>query len=223
VYALDDAGARLATITIAGAIAADWEDVGASGTGDGAALWLGDIGDNPRLRQVLLVWRVPEPDPGLGDAAADASLLRLSYADGPRDAEALWVDPDTGGLAILSKEVESAGLYLAPAEDEAVLERVADVPFGTEERPGSPLVTGADITPDGRWIAVRTYTHVWVWRRPRGWTLAEAFAEPACAATAEAEPQGEAVAWSLDGTSYRTVSEDEQPPVWRFDRRPAQP
>lgn len=217
-YALDDGGALRAAITIDGAIAADWEDLGASGSGEDAALWLGDIGDNARLRQVLLVWRVPEPDPALGDATVDASLVRLSYADGPRDAEALWVDPDSGALVVLTKESGSAGLYVAPAEDEAVLERVADVPFGTGERPGSPLVTAADVTPDGRWIAVRTYTHVWVWRRPRGWTLAEAFAEPACPAAAEPEPQGEAIAWSLDGRSYRTVSEDVQPPMWRFDR-----
>lgn len=218
VYALDDGGRLRAAVTLDGAIAADWEDVAASGTGADAALWLGDIGDNFALRAELLVWRLPEPDPAAGDATVPATKLRLAYADGPRDAEALLVDPDTGEIVIVSKEEDAAGVYVGRAEDGATLTRVADVVFGDAERPGSPLVTAADLTPDGRWIVVRTYTHVWVWRRPRGWSLAEAFAEAACPAPAVAEDQGEAVAWALDGASYRTISEGTQPTVWRFDR-----
>lgn len=56
-FALDRRCRTLATYSVVGARATDWEDM-ARGAG---ALWFGDIGDNASTRSGVVVYRVPEP------------------------------------------------------------------------------------------------------------------------------------------------------------------
>jgi hypothetical protein len=111
----------------------------------------------------VFIYRVPEPDSG-ATVSARAESMRVSYPDGPRDAEALIVLPD-GRLFIVSKgERGPVALYRVPQPFQngasAQLERIATL---TEAEGGNAgrvnranRVTGAGASPDGRWIVLRT-------------------------------------------------------------------
>ncbi|MGH9284808.1 MAG: hypothetical protein ACRD0M_03915, partial [Acidimicrobiales bacterium] len=166
VYCLERSGASCGVWRVEGARAVDWEDM-AAGPGPVAGepyLYLGDIGDNARARNEVVVYRVAEPEVPLRGgqgtkarpaAAGPGEALRLRYPDGPHDAEALLVHPASGDLYIVAKELFGpAGVYRAPAPlaaGEVVgMQRVAEVAIG--------LVTGGDIAPDGSRVALCSYT-----------------------------------------------------------------
>jgi hypothetical protein len=192
--------------------AVDWEDmaIGPALDGDGASLYLGDIGDNAGSRRNIVVHRVVEPS--IGDATAIdvvADTLTFTYPDGPHDAEALLVDPVDGDLWIVTKDWSLAGgsqLYRAPGDLAAgsttELQHVA-----TLSLPAATLVTAADVSPDGSVVALRAYGSVTLYERPEGQPLAAAFDSVPCEGPVPTERQGEAVAFAPDGGSYVTVSE----------------
>ena len=146
-YAVGSDGRTLATLTLAGAEARDWEAMAAGRDDRGRpALFVGDIGDNNGVWPEVAVYRVAEPAE-LRDATVPAARYRLRYADGPHDAEALLVDPRSNRLYVATKEVAGGGLYRAPARLRTgqvnVLRRVARVP---------PVVTDGAWLPDGRGV-----------------------------------------------------------------------
>ncbi len=89
VYAFDRAGRSRGTWRVSGASARDWEDI-AAGPGPARGqtyLYAGDIGDNEREREFVVVYRFPEPQAGAeGEAGTDAAratepaeAIRLKY------------------------------------------------------------------------------------------------------------------------------------------------
>jgi hypothetical protein len=239
VFAIGTDGAALATYALNGVDAVDWEDM-AIGPGPEAGapyLYLGDIGDNAAARPEIMVNRVREPrvEPSALAFTVEAEAIALTYPDGAHDAETLLVDPVTGDLFIVTKDVTGgpSGLYRAPAAalsaPPVALERVATVNFATLEPrreipAGSPplptalprVPTGGDISPDGSLIAIRTYGTVWIWRRAAGASIAEAFAELPCEGPSAIEAQGEAIAFEADGGGYVTAGEGANPPLHRY-------
>ena len=228
-------GRLLATYVLPGVQARDWEDMARGPDEQGrSSLWLGDIGDNNARRDLgLLVHRVPEPapDPSRTDVVVETEApvsYRLRYDDGPGDAETLLVHPRTGRLYLVNKPIGgSAGLYAAPEVLDAggpnALTRVAEVKgvraTGTPGGPGiggiaQLLVTGGDIAPDGSRVALRTYTDLYEWPVVDGDVAAAVRGEP----TVTPLPptfQGEAVAYTRDGSAVLLTSEGESAPVHR--------
>ncbi|HET7516301.1 MAG TPA: hypothetical protein VFN05_01135, partial [Actinomycetes bacterium] len=144
-YAVGPDGRTLATLTLGGAEARDWEGMAAGRDDRGRpALFVGDIGDNNGVWPEIAVYRVTEPAT-LRDATTPAVRYRLRYADGPHNAEALLVDPRSNRLYVASKDAAGGSLYRAPArlrtDQVNVLRRVARVP---------PVVTDGAFLPDGR-------------------------------------------------------------------------
>lgn len=233
VFAIDRAGARLGTYTLHGAEAIDWEDMAIGpGPDDGVDyLYLADIGDNAAARDDIVVYRVPEPDVALSPnllngGGMPAEKLVLRYPDHAHDAETLLVDPESGDIVIVTKELTSPPslVFRAPAPiapgTPTTLERAGQIDFsalGTGSQPPAdapPLVsgvpdlpTGGDVSPDGRSVAIRTYAYVWLWDRPDGSPLTDAFTTTPCQAPSAIEQQGEAIALDVDGKGYITVSE----------------
>ncbi|MGZ4785991.1 MAG: PE family protein, partial [Acidimicrobiales bacterium] len=218
-FGLSDTGQVVATVDVDGATAVDWEDiaVGPPATDAGETLYLGDIGDNGRSRSNVTVYRTTEPAVDRSTPGATAHLradtLTLTYPDGPHDAEALMVDPRSGDLVIVTKDWTLAGrsqVFRAPADRPAgsttVLEQVAtlDLPIAT-------LVTGADISPDGSLVALRSYAGVALYPREEGQDLWDAFDQQPCAGPLPVEKQGEAIGFAADGSSYATISEGTRP------------
>ena len=220
-FAVGTDGRSLGEFQLAGATATDWEDIGI-GPGPQAGvkyLYAADIGDNAKTRPSVQVYRVPEPavdpvNPSSTQRTLDGvDTLTLTYPDGPRDAEAFFVDPTTRQIYIVSKEIGAAALYRAPGKlapgSTTTLEKVGTVDAG-------PLVTAADITALGDAIALRTYTSVRVFARTRGTEVEAALAGKPCSGKAAIEQQGEAIGFTRDGRGYVTASEGAHPPLHLF-------
>ncbi len=184
----------------------DPEDLAVSGDG---TLWVADTGDNGGNRPTVALHALR--------ADGSASLYRLTYPDGPHDAEALLLAPD-GTPYLVSKEVLGASrVYRPAAELEAggtvPLEQVAAVnltltgtPGGPVGRAGQLMVTGGAVSRDGRLIALRTYTDAYLWPLTGSDVPAALRAEPIRIPLPEA-PQGEAISFGTDDRDVVIASE----------------
>jgi hypothetical protein len=160
VMAVDGRGRTVATVRLRGVDPYDPEALAAGRTANGRpALFLGDIGDNRARRPDISVFRFAEPR-RLTDRTVDATWWQFTYPDGPKDAEALLVDPRDGRIWIATKDVFGGGLYRAPSrlrkDRTNELERIGDVPG---------LVTDGAFLPDGRFV-LRSYTTAYLYDGP---------------------------------------------------------
>jgi hypothetical protein len=240
-FAIGRSGEDIATYTVTGADAVDWEDI-AEGPGPEPGrsyIYLADIGDNRAQRPDITLYRVSEPDippkRGATIAITDVERITLRYPDRPHDAETLLVDPVSGEIVILTKEIGGPAMSFhidAPQRtdgtltlraagqiDFAELDANLAVPADAPPLPRTlgSLPTGGDVSATGDVIAVRTYAWIWVWARDSGTSLADALAlPPACVAPSALEPQGEALAIDTDGRGYTTASEGAHVPLHHY-------
>ncbi|MGY1772151.1 hypothetical protein [Blastococcus sp. SYSU D00813] len=205
VFVLDPA-CEVTRVHEAGVDPFDPEDlaVGPDGT-----VWLADTGDNTGTRETVALIAL-RPD-------GSTAVHRLTYPDGPHDAEALLLAPD-GTPYVVTKEVLGSSDVFRPV---AALEpngtvglvEVASVDLTLTGTPGGPvgragqlLVTGGAVAADGHALALRTYTDAYVWPLAGSDVAAALAAEPVRVALPES-PQGEAISFSADGTSLVVASE----------------
>ncbi|WP_232662582.1 esterase-like activity of phytase family protein [Pseudonocardia sp. TRM90224] len=170
--------------------------------GRDGALWVADTGDNDRTRDSVAVVVLPKRGKGV--------LHRLTYPDGPHDAEALLVDAEQRPLLITKEIGNQAGIYRTDTAPEGAgpipLTKVGTVSLPASDTEGGPLggigsrlVTGAAATPDGRLVALRTYTDAWLFPVVDGDVVAALRGEP-IRVPLPGEPQGEAITFDEDGT-----------------------
>jgi hypothetical protein len=207
-----DLSCKVTKVTGYPTAARDPEDLAVAPDG---TLWVADTGDNitsENRRPTVALWKVPP--------TGSPVIHRLTYPDGPHDAEALLFGPD-GRPIVVTKEVSGvAGLYvptadLQPGTQAGVkLRRVGE--FRAEAHGennalgalGEVLVTGAARAPDGRKVALRTYTAAYEWDVPDG-DIVKAITTGTPRHTAlPDEPQGEAIAYTPDGTAFLTLSDE---------------
>ncbi len=205
VYVLDGA-CQVVDVSTAALDPYDPEDlaVGPDGT-----VWLADTGDNNATRDTVALVEL-RPD-------GTTALYRLTYPDGPHDAEALLVAPD-GTPYVVTKEVLGASHVYRPAAPlvdggTVALADVGTVTFTLTGTPGGPvgragqlLVTGGAVARDGSRIALRTYTDAYVWPLAGSDVPAALAGEPVRVALPDS-PQGEAVSFTADGTALLVASE----------------
>lgn len=185
----------------------DWEDIalgpcpGSDTTPAGArgdCLFVADIGDNRAARPYVAIYVVPEPTLG-PDSSQPAEIgpstgVRISYAEGPADAEALAVTPE-GDLVLVTKgEGGPARLYVIQASELGAaaggsspirLSSRMVLPIPTDRR--ANRVTGAAVSPEAGTLAVRTHDTIYLFTTD-GWTDLPR----ACPIQVD-QPQGEAV------------------------------
>ena len=178
--------------------------VGADGT-----VWLADTGDNNANRPTVALVAL-RPD-------GTTSVYRLTYPDGAQDAEALLLAPD-GMPYVVTKEVLGASRVYRPAAElvdggTVALAEVAAVNLTLTGTPGGPvgqagqlLVTGGAVSPDGRFLALRTYTDAYVWPLSGSDVPAALVAAPERIPLPES-PQGEAISFSADNLNLVVASE----------------
>lgn len=203
IYAIGKDGATKATITLSGVDARDWEaiTIGKDDAGK-PAIFVGDIGDNLHgTWPEVWIYRFAEPAT-LADATVEATKFRVRYDDGPRDAEALLLDPRTNKLYIASKESDG-GIYEQPAKLSSsginTFKRVAD---------GESTVTDGAFAPDGSRFVLRGYFSATVFSAP---------GQEVGGVSVPIQRQGESVAWSKDGTSLLFGSEGKRSQVRRVE------
>ena len=234
VYCLDLKGAPCGVWRVTGAEAWDWEDM-AAGPGPRAGepyLYLGDIGDNLDQRTEIIVYRIPEPAAPAGGAAATtkaapaatapADALKLRFPDGAHNAEALAVHPTTGDVYVVSKDAQAARVYKAAApldpSKATTMTQVGTIRLGAGTR-GLEQVTGADISPDGRRVALSTYAQGYELEAPAGGVFDDVWSQPPAPVALGPRLQGEAIAYRLDGRALLTTSEIVPSPLQQVERR----
>jgi hypothetical protein len=191
-------------------------------------LWSADIGDNfnaPSHRSTIAVWRVP---PGGGNPV----IYRMTYPDGWHDAEALLFAAD-GTPVVVTKEIgDTSFVYqatrpLEPGTPTGVpMRRVGEfhpritLPTNDIGRLAELLVTGAAMSPDRRRVALRTYAAAYEWDVPDGDVVKAITTGTPRITPLDNEPQGESIAYTVDGQFFLTVSDQPGPtPILRY--RPA--
>jgi hypothetical protein len=227
IYAFDTRGDSLGTFRVNGAQARDWEDI-AAGPGPQANksyLYIGDIGDNDGVRSEVVVYRVAEPvlsgatrnftkkRPG---STESADAIRLKYPDGKHDAEALLVHPRTGNIYIVTKVlIANPGVYEAAAPftsgQSITMRRIGEVHvpslFGG-------VVTGGNISPDGRHVALCDYFQGYEIVLPAGTSnFNDIWKQKMTGFDLGKRKQGESITYRLDGKAFLATSEGKQAPL----------
>ena len=205
-------GADSSRLILNGAQNVDWEDmaIGPGPVDQVNYLYAADIGDNRAVRANCVIYRVPEPDLTVADIpatytvnATDYETITYRYADGARDAEALFVDPATRDIYIVTKREPSVIVYRLPypqsLSSENVAERVAVIPF--------TFVTAADLSADGTELLLKNYENVYYWKRSATESIQEMLSKTPLRLNYTREPQGEAIAWDSSHNAYYTISE----------------
>ncbi|QNN23909.1 hypothetical protein HED60_17080 [Planctomycetales bacterium ZRK34] len=223
-FAIGPNGEDRAMFTLVGLRARDWEDM-ASCTLDGKPyLLIGDVGDNQQTHQHGTLILVPEPDVKDIDHHRRAvikpeRLIHFVYEDGPANCEAIVVDAAAGKVLLIQKVALGAcGVYELPlsppaAEDEAPNARR----MYTAKRIGQSwinMVTGADLSHDGRRLIISTYGPSYELTRTGDETWADVFKKQPRRVDMPRRRQGESICYDTDGESLLLTSEKRPTPLW---------
>ena len=227
IYAIDEKGESRGVWRVAGASANDWEDIAAGPGPDPLKryLYIGDIGDNDSQRSEVVVYRIPEPSITAADIRSTkrrprltepAESIKLRYPDGKHDAETLLVHPTTGDLYVISKLMfgkASAYKAAAPLNTGSTTTLVRKADLNVPSLLGG-LITGGDIAPDGHRLALCDYLQGYVASLPEGdANFDDIWQQPLKKIDLGKRPQGESIAYRLDGKALLTTSEGVGSPV----------
>lgn len=214
-YAFDRQGNDRGTFTLQGIQVRDCEDIAyhfdsRSRRGN---LYLGDIGDNARKREEIVVYRVPEPEATERGKTAirDFETIRMKYPDQPHDCETLFVHPQTRDLYVITKSPDGESrIYRLPNPKPAPQVQTL-IYTGTlrlsGSNPADKMATGGDISPDGKRIVVRTYTKAFEYTLERGKPFSAIFASIPQETSLPLQAQGEAITYTPDGKNWIITSE----------------
>jgi hypothetical protein len=215
VFATDTSGRATGAWTVPGVANRDWETIAVGPCPDGSCMYLGDTGDNAEARPFVVVYRVAEPHSlARFTGGTDATPIRLDslvlkYPDGSHDVEAMYLD-NSGTLYLVSKgRTNGIALFRVPANawlgsGVVTAERWQELPI-VPNRSAGIWVTDAARSPDGRHVAVRTYTTIYIFDVAPDGKLRVPANRTGCD-VGGMEPQGEGIEW-LDNRYLVLTSE----------------
>ncbi|MEV0940178.1 hypothetical protein AB0I90_07360 [Micromonospora wenchangensis] len=193
----------------------DTEDLALSP--DGKTLWIADTGDNVTSRERrtrVAVWTMPIT------GSKQPVLHRLSYPERkPHDAEALLIGADGLPLVITKVPSGKAEIFTPEAKldpdgnaEPVPMKKVGEItlPKTTTDNPlniiGRVAITGAARSPDGSRVVLRTYADAFEYD-VSGDDIVAALTTGKPRVTPLADPFGEAISYTPDGTGFVTVSD----------------
>jgi hypothetical protein len=150
-----------------------------------------------------------------------AEAIRLRYPDGKHDAETLMVHPVTGSIFVVTKVA-----FVNPSIYEAAGPVSSERPI-TLKRLGElnipsllgGIITGGDISPDGRRVALCDYMQGYEIVLPQGAAFNKIWNQPLMPIGLGQRKQGEAIAYRLDGKALLATSEGSTAPLIQVVRR----
>lgn len=203
-YAVNEDGKLLATIPVSGTRMRDWEDLATGPCEGGSCLYLADTGDNTEVRPRLQLLRIQEPG-SLEDSPLEAQAFPVVLPDGPRDIEAIFVLPGEQIHLVTKGRNHANTVYRYPPPlrpGEAVtLQEIQTLSDGPMSIPAQ--VTGADASPDGKLVVVRSYRDMTFYRVEEG--LLVPLSGGTVALRTLQEPQGEGVAFGAGDRLFLTT------------------
>jgi hypothetical protein len=208
IYRIDSMGRLRASHHLKGVSAYDWEELAIARL-DGVSqpqLFVGDIGDNHARREHISIHILPEPTVANSGQISRRQIatLKLTYANGARDAEAMLIDAVHNELIIITKREQKSGIYSTPLlplqNRSAFLTFRGELPFR--------MVTAASLSPDRMEAVIRNYKQIFYWkRRNLQQPLVELLQTQPHSIACLPELQGEAIAWANDGSGFYTATE----------------
>lgn len=200
----------------------DWEDIAI----DNDMIYVADMGNNGNARRDLGIYVIPEPNPRAVEATRPIKYLPVVYPEQKQypanqwhfDAESLFVD--NGTLYVISKHRQAgqilkfeAGANLYRLDTQYTDRQNSLVKI--DQHPALSVATGADLSPDGRWLAVVSYAGLWLFERPAQgdkWFTGKAFKKTLDRSQVKTM---EAVAWVDNNNLIVANEEGEIYPVTR--------
>ena len=232
IFAVNTHGDMLGTWRVDNAKNVDWEDVASFKDREGKCwVYIGEIGNNRLERPNHAIYRVREPivaktekpstrkDPSLTEAA---EALAFTYPDYDQDAEALMVQPSTGDIYVVTKRVSGpAGVYkLKPEFGPGKLQKAEMVAQISVPTIPNGLLTGGDISPDGKHVIICDYTQAYEYVLPESaGSFDDIWKQQPIPVDLGRRENGEAVCYSVDGTSIYATSENRDPPLIEVKRK----
>jgi hypothetical protein len=196
-YAVGANGATVATYTVTGATAKDWEAMASARSGATRYIYVGDIGDNGKKRANIAVYRMVEPSVLKSGSLKPTSWV-FTYPDGPHNAETLLVNPTTLRMYIVTKDANGGEIYAAPANPSTTaankLTKVAAAPV--------TLSDGAFLD-DGR-VVLRGYERAYLYKTLGGTATVFKMPQP-----------GESITPGFVAGTVFTGEEGKDSKVWR--------
>lgn len=174
-------------------------------------VYLGDIGDNFNVRPYITVYRFEERSSWLRDTLnhVASAQLHLTYPDGPKDSEAMMVDPLQNLLYIVNKRTDTVRIYTTPLNFKNNEKRMLTLRSRIYFPGYKPFkyITAGDISKDGTKILIKSYGKVYYWLRTGKEPLWETMQRKPAELPYDIQRQGEAIGFTPNGKGYYTTSE----------------
>ncbi|MEL6918658.1 MAG: hypothetical protein AAFO99_13110 [Bacteroidota bacterium] len=170
IYEVNLDGQLLKELKVTNAKNGDWEDLSKDDKGN---IYIADFGNNANKRKDLVIYKLPNPDIEKG-GKINAEKIKFTYPEQKNfppdkhrllfDAEALFYSNDY--LYIITKNrtrpfTGEALIYKVPSSKGSYKAQYVNTFTPCKEK-GTCQVTAADISPDGKKIAVLGYGKLWV-------------------------------------------------------------
>jgi hypothetical protein len=185
----------------------DWEDITVGPGPDPGKryVYVADIGDNNANHKLKYIYRFEEPV--LGNQSGeiiitsfDKIVFRLE--DGEKDTESVMIHPETKNIYLVSKREKPVYLYELQypyaAGDTLTAKKIISLPL--------TQIVAAGFSPDGQEIVMKNYDNIYYWNLNHR-TIQNALRDKPAVLNYTEEPQGEAIAFKLDGSGFYTLSE----------------
>lgn len=192
---------------VLGATNVDWEDIAL----DDNYLYLADVGNNMNMRKDLAIYAISEIDPTASTRSAVVQKWPVHYPeqtsfppmDWHYDSESLFVSD--GKLYLITKHRHTAAIggFQAGANLYRLDTRHTDRSNALTRVDSTPLITaatGADLSPDGRTLAVLSYEDLFLFERPASGDSWLSSAHRRIPLDRAILRQAEAVGWEDDAT-----------------------
>lgn len=242
IYALEKTGEFAGKIEITNAFAKDWEDMTSFFHENKRYFLIGDTGDNKERKSSVTFYVIEEPSNF--ENREYLYSFTGSYGDlGPKDVEAMFVDPATNHLILVTKGRDGYFHWLdsafpLPNTPETKKNSTTsppvhitfaslhssewhEIPLSNKDQ--SKLRTSASVYPQkkqdgstGNWIVVRNYLSAQMWYQAPNQDLPTTLAQVACRIPLPMQPQGETLQFSVDGNALWTISEGTTPNVYQI-------
>ena len=232
IFAIDTAGNNLGTWRVQNAQNDDWEDIAAFKDKTGKCfVYIGEIGNNSAKRDIRTVYRISEPgitaeskNRTRKDALQTEPAEALNYTTDEikLDAETLMVHPATGDIYVLTKSREKPSSvykikpFFGPGETQKAARiaeiKVPSVPFG--------LLTGGDISGDGRRVVLCDYAYGYELTLPQGdANFDDIWKQAPVRIDLGERDTGEAVCYGADNSTIFATTEKARAPMIEVRRK----
>ncbi len=213
IFRVNDSLEIIQEVSLQGITHLDWEDIAVAQLNGTSTLFIGDIGDNAAVRDTITIYSFEEPD--LAVERIERSQIKathLIYEDGPRDAEALLVDPTYLEWVIITKRDAVSRVYSSPISEQTneILSFKGNLNLPERVQLTSKelnRITAADSNPKMGLVLVKNYHEIY-----RYTSNTTRLSNTLTELTPEVYPytkelQGEAIALDSENWGYWTTSE----------------